>query len=714
MSIWTLASDESGKFHENERHAFLVGGVLLPKPAEQLEDLRQTLQAWCAKHRLPYPPHATALREATANELLALSAQWLSRHDGRFIGILCKRSSIEADVALHARMLGAFIELCARIGAASGATALDLRPASRGFQVKKEEATEARLAGLRVDQEKQGLMFRGVLGTEAREALDALARSARGRLAEWPKVSSVAVVSAQNETVHPGVLAADSLCNRAFAMTRERASSRRRDLTQPLSWHEKTALVVDYHLLPLVRSVDEALRHEPPQLHRAATALSQLQNERDNFVADGSRVFLGVEGAAAVAELLFVEGEQRLVEACRQDKHLGVLMAQRMAGDVESELERKHGNYAGTAKGLELGFSGKGELAQLLRDISDRELVARLYRLTLECSNHLGDVAGAEWARTGFASTLSAGASLALLGEALKLENVSLVAFQNELPCATDRAGALLADIAASAGRLRDFADKLNQPVLSFNAAPSSQPLSDDERLLRELAGSSSGWAPSNREHGRCLGTCARSLAFAGDLDAAWRLALEARSYFADFPSDLVFNACVLARIELERARTTPESTRTALIRVLMKLAQAEPLRDAARVDDALNADASARFPFDLLLRQLLWAPGVSEAGLERPLLELLAGPPTGLYQTVRSTPSHPSELIARHAAELLQRHQRKAKVVERWFQLSLELTSHSPWPTLQRLSSFTRHLAEGGVADGPPGSLLNPTFEYR
>jgi hypothetical protein len=722
MSTWTLAADESGSFDSAEPHAFLVGGVLLPKPADKVEDLRGPLQAWCKKQRVDYPPHATALRREgqwrVTDELVALSARWLASHKGSFVGVLCKRVASEADAAVHARMLGAFIELSGRLAAAGGASSLDLRPASRSFFLQDERVVDsARQAGLVVEQRKRGGFFHGVLGTEARESLDALARSAKGRLSPWPLVHSIVVATASSEAVHPGVLASDYFCNRTYAATRKKASTTRRELTEGASWDPRSVLIVDYHLLHLVRSLDEALRLEPPHLHQLGVALTKIELARQTFQADGSRLFLGAEGTSAVAELLLAQGEKRLLEACRADKNLTWAIAQRLAGDAQSELDLKHGDYEGTRRALELGFSGKSELAQLLRGISDRELVARLYRLTLECSNHVGDGASSTWAREGFASTFAGGASLALLGEALRVENLTNVALQNELPCPAEGAPALLASISESARKLRDLAERLSQPVLSFAppAAPDAPKMSDEERELRELTGLSATWARSDREYGRCLGTSARSLAFVGDLDGARGLALAARGHFQDSPFDLAFNAAVLARIELERARTAPESTQESLLRHLLRLSGAEALRDAARLETALESDPAQRFALELLLRQLLWAPHVSDAGVDRALIDSFGRGASGpLYTKLRSLRSHPTEMIARHVGELLRIHQRGAKAVQSWFELSLELTAASPMPTLQRLAAFTSWLQQGGAAEGPPGSLRNPTFEYR
>jgi hypothetical protein len=726
MQVWTLASDESGAFDPGEPHASLVGGVLLSQAADQLLDLRDTLRHYCAREGIGYPPHSTDLRRLgkpnAAEELLTIAADWLSRRGGIFLALLGKSVPANADPALHARMLGAFIDLSARIASAQGAKSLDLRPATRSFLMKEQQADAAQRVGLHVEDKDNERWFHGILGTEAREALDALARSPEGRLPAWPKVNSVQVVTAKWQGVHPGVLAADLFCNRVYVATREDAGTTALALSEQVArWDPRTICVVDYSLLPLVADVDRALRKDPPRLLELGVALSKIESARRTFRGSGPSFLLGIQGAAQVADLFLTRGEHSIAEACQSDKNLAWAIAQSLASDVQSELDLKHGKYEGTGWALRLGFSGDGPVATAVRAIADRELVARLHRLTLECCNHTGDVDGAERARNGFARTLSAGASLVLLGEALKVENLSNVALQNQLPCAAEEAPELLSRLAASANNLKDLASQMSQPVFAFVAvgpqpAPQGAPaLDDDEKALRELTGFPRTFARSDREHGRCLGTGARTLGFIGELDAARTLALDARTYFEDSPFDLAFNAAVLARIELERARISPQTSNGLLITLLLKMSGADALRQADAVASQIRSDPSRRFAFDLILRQLLWAPQVSNSFADSALIDhLVLGKQSAIYETLFAEPSHPSELIARHIAELLRQRNRKQKVVHYWFELSLEVAASSPTPTLQRMAMFTRHLAEGRAADGPRGSVLNPSFEYR
>jgi hypothetical protein len=220
-------------------------------------------------------------------------------------------------------------------------------------------------------------------------------------------------------------------------------------------------------LLHAVRSIDEALRQEPPRLSQLGDALAELESAHRTPRDRGPLLQLGVEGAERLARLLLARGERRLVEACTTDKNLAWTMAQRLAGDAQGQLDLKHGNYAGTARALDFGFAGDNPLARVVCAISDRELVARLHRLTLECRNHIGDVEGAERARAGFASVFEGSQSLSLLAEALKVENLASVALQNRLPCAPEETDALLPSLSASAGRLSELAARMSQPVLA-------------------------------------------------------------------------------------------------------------------------------------------------------------------------------------------------------------------------------------------------------
>ncbi len=86
------------------------------------------------------------------------------------------------------------------------------------------------------------------------------------------------------------------------------------------------------------------------------------------------------------------------------------------------------------------------------------------------------------------------------------------------------------------------------------------------------------------------------------------------------------------------------------------------------------------------------------------------------VYTPIQAQRSHPTELVARHAAEVLRKAGAAEAAVRAWFELSLAVSDSAPEGTMRRLGTFTRALAEGSVltTSAPYGSLLNPSFEYR
>jgi hypothetical protein len=147
-----------------------------------------------------------------------------------------------------------------------------------------------------------------------------------------------------------------------------------------------------------------------------------------------------------------------------------------------------------------------------------------------------------------------------------------------------------------------------------------------------------------------------------------------------------------------------------------LALCGAKAFCDPQRVAELDAAtDPGLRFALDIALRALLWAPpaGTSPSEVARRLgsAELRAKFSQGELR------SHPTELIARHAAELVRRHNGPASAVEGWFALSMELCEQpAAGHTLRQFRAFTHRLATEPefVQDGAPGSVFNPTFEYR
>ena len=112
------------------------------------------------------------------------------------------------------------------------------------------------------------------------------------------------------------------------------------------------------------------------------------------------------------------------------------------------------------------------------------------------------------------------------------------------------------------------------------------------------------------------------------------------------------------------------------LLQLLVDLAGATPLADPEVAVQALRSDVGNRFAFDILLRVLLWnGPGDAREAYGPLLDDLRSREGSRLYGVLRDLRSHPTELIARHAAELLVQHGFGSKASNIWFDLSLALT---------------------------------------
>ncbi len=719
MNRWLFGCDESGTFESGERVAFLVGGVLLPDSGAA-QQLGPVLKKLCGQARIAYPPHATELKQAgergRADKLLAATTKWLKEQGGWFVGLICKPRSQVADPALHARMLGALVELCGRVAAARGAESLTLHPASRGFVLDDRKADAYRRAGLQVLRVDGEWQLKGVVGSEVREALDALRRAPAGLLPAFPLVDEVRVKSAKANSVHPTVLAADLFCNCIYGAVRKKKSVELAELVKDPDWLPERALVVEYNHLAQPRGVDEALRRDPPNLLAMAEAWEQLLVQRQQATPQGDLFPMGLEGAEQVCRLFWEAAESKLLDACEANPRLLWAITQRLAGDSRAELDMKHGAYEGTARALSLGFAGDNAFARLARGLPDSELCARLHCATLECCNHRGDTAGGRRAYERFTELFRRGGSLSLLVEALTVENLANVLEQNELPTPAKKTAEHQVLLAERAQTLLALTEAIGERLGGLVAGADTQPEAAEAELhLRELIGDERPlWVRPDRQHGRAYGTAARSFAFCGRLDKALETAMTARRYFVGSPFDLKMNAAVMARIRLEQARLGKLEASDPVLRVLMQLSGASALGDPAATLEALKADAGNRFALDLLLRQLLWEVPVSEQQAHESLLDSLSAcEKSPLFCWLRDQRSHPTELIARHAAELLRAHGRSDKAVEAWFELSLALTENAPG-TLGRFAVFTRVLKGRGSADGPSGSVLNPCFEYR
>src|SRR5690606_9998606 len=151
-----------------------------------------------------------------------------------------------------------------------------------------------------------------VVGSEVREALDALRRAPAGLLPAFPVVDEVRVKSAKASSVHPTVLAADLFCNCIYGAVRKKKSVSLSELVVHPDWLPERALVVEYNHLAQPRGVDEALRRDPPNLLAMAEAWEQLLVQQQQVTPHGDLLPLGLEGAAQVCRLFWQAAESKL------------------------------------------------------------------------------------------------------------------------------------------------------------------------------------------------------------------------------------------------------------------------------------------------------------------------------------------------------------------------------------------------------------------
>ena len=114
-----------------------------------------------------------------------------------------------------------------------------------------------------------------------------------------------------------------------------------------------------------------------------------------------------------------------------------------------------------------------------------------------------------------------------------------------------------------------------------------------------------------------------------------------------------------------------------------------------------------------LLFTAVLLAAGVALHGTsDAEWQEALMG--DELFDLLAVQRSHPTELIGRHAGEVLQRGGHAAEA-QRWFTLSVQVAA-AGGPALQRTAVFTNLLAQHGAqaATGPRGCLTNPCYAQR
>jgi hypothetical protein len=297
----------------------------------------------------------------------------------------------------------------------------------------------------------------------------------------------------------------------------------------------------------------------------------------------------------------------------------------------------------------------------------------------MEVCNHRGDVDGALRALERLDEAAREGRGLALDLVRVDAYNLANVTVQNMLPASEEEVERVCADLERYGALLLDLAARL-------------------ERAATSLAVADVGGDP---DIGRLLGTVARTFGFLERWDEADALLLRARKHFVA-ERDTRFNRIVRARLAVASHRADRLAEELDALLSTPKLLTADAWTARVREDPA------ERFLLDVLLRAQaagVPVPGLDPGSWRQALCE------RELFTALSEGPgTHPTELIARHAWEVV-RHDPPA--ASRWLDLSLRV-ARAGGPTLRRFALFTEALARGEAPRGPAGSVFNPTFEYR
>ncbi|NOJ83397.1 hypothetical protein [Myxococcus xanthus] len=728
---WTLTLDESGNFEsEDHKETLIIGGALAPDEKNSITtSWTGHLKKLCQDMNIAnWPPHATTLPWNAREHILKSLSQKITSHGGHWLFVVKHtQSSNKNKLSIYAHMLSETVDIAARISALHGARTLSIYAASRTIPVSMVDAEIARDRGLalQVNRTKDtasdhSIWIKSHSEAEIRQSLDALSRERQGLLMAYPRPSTIRAETAHYGGAHPGIFYADFACN--FL---------RRTLTQtslPIP-HEREAVlsqanmtIIDHDSLEGLRELDRALREDPPDLLRAARFVEEPNNNlstRKSTTPTPAHVATH-KGSLLAAKLIWDRSLSHLGNSLlrRNAASTGITLSDR----VQSALSTKSGNYNSTWTALDAGWAGGGTVARSVRRhlATNREASARLWRQALECANHRGDISSAQTAQTEFTGILRHGISISLLAEAHQLDVLSHVYLQNHLPCSEDAIDDIVARLKQAANTLIARADEAGVLLgLASHKYPDLSSMESSPDALEAAIPHSPlqirEWHGPDRERGQMYGTASRTLAFCGEHEKAIHLALLARRHFAGSPEDLRINAAILARILIDRCRITPGAGNAGLSEVLAS-AGIRDFMSPAEASRTIKSDMSARFTLDLILRTLLWAPGVIP---ESQWIDALCSRERKAILSTLSAGhlgSHPTEMIARHAGEFLLQHN-KREMSDLWFTLSRRLGETAPpESTLYRISVFTNKLATEpeAVPAGRSGSVLNPNFEYR
>jgi hypothetical protein len=461
------------------------------------------------------------------------------------------------------------------------------------------------------------------------------------------------------------------------------------------SWLEPTPVP---EMLTEVRRLGSVLCTRPLQPMVAAAALTRLSR------MGGLAGVVGTELARAALNWLANEIRRVAFEPAT------AALYRALTGEMMGIADARQGDYEACEHLLEALWDHPDDDGRPLVDhvlAGDPWGLAQAHVVRGRIANHRGDYGCAarafERARAAGRSENSLRMRL-LLAEAATLQ---AVAAQNRWPFdpqADDEASAM----AEAAESLRALVERLMAAEAgAADTDPASPP---DDRLDLGALGAEPIHQAADPLLGAALGTLGRTLAFLGHHDEAVQRLLEARSCFAG-RLDRVVNATYLAHVELDR----PEGPDRSRLNLILDCVIPRSGRSAAACIARLQTgDAAFRFSANVILKALAAGYEIEDCPAEEWVDALRATGSRSLLGLLRSIGSHPTELVARHAAELLLRFGAR-DAATRWFDLGIG-TAMQGGATMQRLGRFTERLSHGYGPDqtAPRGSVDNPCYEYR
>jgi tetratricopeptide (TPR) repeat protein len=387
-----------------------------------------------------------------------------------------------------------------------------------------------------------------------------------------------------------------------------------------------------------------------------------------------------------------------------------VAALRRTLGEIRGMLEARGGDYDAAEEIFRRATAPRGETSKSWIELvlgHNPHAVASALLERAAVANHRGDSQAATEALSHAVEVSSGERSLRTT--VLRLECLTLwaVACQDSWPFSPPGE--------ADLGRMREVERVLTNAVTSFRvlvdavppAASDARHLSADRLDLGSI-GVEREPAVQDFTLGAALGTLGRTQAFLGDHDAAMRTLLEARSMFTS-DLDRRLNAAFLAHAELDRGPATSADRLERILCLLVPAVQRSPNHAVQRIR---SGDVGFRFLVDILLKALAF--GIQITGADpHAWCEALTVHDT-LHNLLAALPSHPAELLGRHAGELLLRHGLPGDA-QRWFDLAVR-AAEAGGPSLRRSAVFTRKLALEGKVEtaGPRGCLTNPCYSQR